>query len=130
MNLSANFKGANFTSLSGRLAKIIAVLALIGTALAGLRGGWTWALGFFLGAAASYLNYRNLVQIVRAIGTPASSGRLGAFAWLLFRLILLVAGAFVIIKVTQINVYAACAGLFVPVVAVILEAIFEITYAS
>jgi uncharacterized membrane protein YgdD (TMEM256/DUF423 family) len=120
----------NFTRLSGRLAKIIAVLALIGAALAGLRGGWTWALGFFLGAAASYLNYRNLVQIVRAIGTPASSSRLGAFAWLLFRLILLFAGAFVIIKLTQINVYAACAGLFVPVVAVILEAIFEITYAS
>ena len=125
MNLNVNF-----TRVSGRLAKIIAALALTGTALAGLRGGWTWALGFFLGAAASYLNYRNLVQIVRTIGTPASSGRVGAFAWLLFRLILLVAGAFVIIKVTQINVYAACAGLFVPVVAVILEAIFEITYAS
>ncbi len=123
----------NFTRVSTRLAKIIAALALVGTALAGLRGGWTWALGFFLGAAREGsldLNYRNLVQIVRAIGTPASSGRLGAFAWLLFRLILLVAGAFVIIKVTQINVYAACAGLFVPVVAVILEAIFEITYAS
>jgi ATP synthase I chain len=120
----------NFTRVSGRLAKIIAALAVIGSALAGLRGGWTWAAGFFLGAAASYLNYRNLVQIVRAIGTPASSGRMGAFAWLLFRLILLVAGAFVIIKVTQINVYAACAGLFVPVAAVILEAIFEITYAS
>ncbi len=56
----------NFTRVSGRLAKIIAALALIGTALAGLRGGWTWALGFFLGAAASYLNYRNLVQIVRS----------------------------------------------------------------
>ncbi len=120
----------NFTRVSSRLAKIIAAFAVIGSALAGLRGGWTWALGFFLGAAASYLNYRNLVQIVRALGTPRSSGRLGAFAWLLFRLILLVAGAFVIIKLTQINVYAACAGLFVPVAAVILEAIFEITYAS
>lgn len=125
MNLNVNF-----TRVSSRLAKIIAALAIIGTALAGLRGGWTWALGFFLGAAASYLNYRNLVKIVRAVGTPRASGRRGAFAWLLFRLILLFAGAFVIIKLTQINMYAACAGLFVPVAAVILEAIFEITYAS
>ena len=120
----------DFTRVSQRLAKIIAGLAVIGSALAGLRGGWTWALGFFLGAVASYFNYRNLVAIVRAIGTPRSSGRIGAFAWLLFRLILLIAGAFAIIKLTQINVYAACAGLFVPVVAVILEAIFELTYAS
>jgi hypothetical protein len=120
----------NFTRVSTRLAKIMAALTVIGTALAGLRGGWTWALGFFLGAAASYLNYRNLVQIVRTIGTSDSSGRLGTFAWLLFRLILLAAGAFVIIKFTQINMYAACGGLFVPVAAVILEAIFEITYAS
>jgi hypothetical protein len=119
-----------FTRVSTRLTKIIAALAIIGTALAGLRGGWTWAAGFFLGAAASYFNYRNLVQIVRGVGTPRSSGRMGAFAWLLFRLILLFAGAFVIIKLTEINVYAACAGLFVPVAAVILEAIFEITYAS
>jgi hypothetical protein len=125
-----NLKSTNFTQVSVRLARIIASLAVIGAALAGLRGGWTWAAGFLLGAAASYLNYRNLVGIVRAIGTPTSSGRLGAFAWLLFRLILLVAGAFVIIRLTQINVYAACAGLFVPVAAVIIEAIFEITYAS
>jgi ATP synthase I chain len=120
----------NFTRVSTRLGKIIAALALVGTALAGLRGGWTWALGFLLGTAASYLNYRNLVNIVRSVGTPRGSHQKGAFAWLLFRLILLVAGAFVIIKFTQINVYAACAGLFVPVAAVILEAIFEITYAS
>ena len=125
MNLNVNF-----TRVSTRLAKIMAALTVIGTALAWLRGGWTWALGFFLGAAASYLNYRNLVQIVRALGTPRSSCRMGAFAWLLFRLILLVAGAFVIIKFTQINVYTAFAGLFVSVAAVILEAILEITYAS
>ncbi len=120
----------NFPQVAGRLAKIIAALAVIGTALAGLRGGWTYALGFFLGAAASYLNYSNLVEIVRTLGTPQFSGRLGAFAWILFRLILLVTGAFVIIRLTPINMYAACAGLFVPVAAVILEAIFEITYAS
>ncbi len=120
----------NFTHVSVRLHKIILALAVIGTGLAGLAGGWTWALGFFLGAAASYFNYRNLVQIVRGIGTSRSAGRMGTFAWILFRLTLLAAGAFVIIKLTKINFAAACLGLFVPVAAVILEAIFEITYAS
>jgi hypothetical protein len=122
-------RNRSFTQVSGRLAKIIAALAIVGTALAGLRGGWPWAVGFALGAAASYFNYRNLTQIVRALGQPRSSGRMGAFAWLLFRFILLVAGAFVIIRLTQINVYAALAGLFVPVAAVVLEAILQLTYA-
>ncbi len=124
MNLNASF-----TQVSSRLVKIIAALALIGSALAGLRGGWPWASGFALGAAASYLNYRNLTQIVGTLGEPRSTGRMGAFAWLLFRIILLVAGAFVIIKLTQVNVYAGFAGLFVPVAAVVLETVLQLLYA-
>jgi hypothetical protein len=97
--------------------------------LAGLRGGWTWAAGFVLGAAASYFNFRNLTRVVASLGTSESSGRIGAFGWMLFRLVLLFAVAFVMIRLTRINIFAAFAGLFAPVVAVILEAILELTYA-
>ena len=119
----------DFPSLTARVAKIIVALTVIGSGLAGLLGGWTWAAGFLIGSAASYFNFHNLVRIVQSLGTQDSSGRLGAFAWILFRLVLLAAGAFVIIKFTQINILAAFAGLAVPVAAVILEAILELTYA-
>ncbi len=125
MNLSRSFN-----SVSSRLAKIIAAIAIAGAALAGLLHGWQWALGFLVGAAASYYNFRNLVGIVQSLGTTQSHGKIGALAWVLFRLILLLVGAFVIIKWTRVNLYAACAGLFAPVAAVFLEAILERTYAS
>jgi hypothetical protein len=124
VNLNLEFAG-----VARRLGAIIAALAIAGTGVAGLQGGWTWAAGFLIGAAASYFNFRNLARIVERLGSADSSGLLGAFAWILFRLILIVAGAFVIIKLTRINLFAALAGLFVPAAAVILEAIFELTYA-
>lgn len=111
-----------------RLHGFLLFTALAGTVAAHLRGGWRLSLGFLLGATASYWNFRNLLHIVNALGTPRSTGGLGAAAWILFRFIVLVLGAFVILKFTQINVYAAFTGLFASVGAVVLEAIFELTY--
>jgi hypothetical protein len=115
--------------LARRMLRFIVILAAIGTGFAGLYGGWSWAAGFLIGAAASWWNFRNLTRVVAGLGSPASTGTLGAFAWLLFRFIALALGAFVIIRFTQINLKAAFAGLFIPVGAVILETIFELTYA-
>jgi hypothetical protein len=120
----------DFPRLTRRIGKIVLAISVTGSGLAGLLGGWTWAVGFLIGSAASYFNFRNLAQIVGSLGTRQSSGRVGAFAWVLFRLILLIAGAFVIIKLTKIKVLAVCLGLFAPVAAAILEAIFELTYAN
>jgi hypothetical protein len=125
-----NLNNLDIAQVTARLAKFIAAIAIAGSALAGLLGGWTWAAGFLIGSVASYFNFRNLAGIAQSLGTPRSSGRIGALAWLLFRLILLVTGAFVIIKLTKINVYCVCAGLFAPVAAVVLEAILALTYAS
>jgi len=119
----------DFPQLTRRLGKIIVAMAVVGSGLAGLLGGWKWAAGFLIGSSASYFNFRNLANVVNGLGRAESSGRIGAFAWILFRLILLCAGAFVIIKFTQINILAAFAGLSVPVAAIILEAILELTYA-
>ncbi len=124
MNLSLDFP-----RLTRRLGKIIVAMSIVGSGLAGLLGGWTWAAGFLIGGSASYFNFRNLANVVDGLGRPVSTGRAGAFAWLLFRLILIAAGAFVIIRFTRINILAAFAGLTVPVAAIILEAILELTYA-
>ena len=112
----------------GRLHFFLALLAAFGTVAFGAYRGWEWAAGFAIGALVSYWNFRRLHAFVNLLGTPASTGLLGAIAWMLFRFLVLVAGAFVILKFTKISLTAASVGLFLSVGAVILEAIFETTY--
>jgi hypothetical protein len=111
-----------------RLQMFLGAVAVAGAIAAQIYGGWRWSTGFLLGAAGSYLNFRNLHNIVNGLGTPGSTGGMGAAAWILFRFIVLVLGAFVILRFTQISVHAAFTGLFASVGAVVLEAIFELTY--
>jgi len=112
-----------------RLHYFLAILALAGIMGFGAYSGWPGAAGFAIGAFASWWNFRKLRALVDLLGTPASTGMVGAAAWTLFRFILLVVGAFVILKVTKISLPAACFGLFLSVGAVVMEAIFEFTYA-
>lgn len=112
-----------------RLVNFILLLSVAGVMGAGAYRGWPAAAGFAIGAAASWWNFRSLRSVVQSLGAAASSGTLGAFAWILFRFIVLVLGAFVILRFTKFSLPAAFAGLFVPVGAVILEALFELIYA-
>jgi hypothetical protein len=116
-------------SLVGRLRNFFVFIALSGMGIAAVLGGWRYAVGFALGAAASWWSLHGTVQVVQKLGTPVSWGKPGAFAWTLFRFIVLVLGAFVILKCTSISFHAALAGLLVSIGAVILEAIYEFTYA-
>lgn len=94
----------------------------------GIYSGWSGAIGFAIGALASWWNFRRLRALVELLGTSSSTGLPGVLAWTLFRFTVLVAGAFVILKFTKISLPAACFGLFLSVGAVVLEAIFELTY--
>ena len=111
-----------------RLHLYLAILALAGFFGFGLSKGWPGAFGFALGALASYWNFRRLHSVVNLLGTPSSTGLLGALAWMLFRFIVLVASAFVILRFTKISLTAAAVGLFLSVGAVVLEAVFEQKY--
>jgi len=112
-----------------RLHWFLVILACAGTLGFGVYWGWPGASGFAIGAFASWWNFRRLRALVELLGTHASTGMPGAIAWTLFRFILLVVGAFVILKFTKISLPAACFGLFLSVGAVLMEAIFELTYA-
>ena len=111
-----------------RLHLLILAIALTGMAAAQIRYGWRVSVGFFLGCIASWWNSRNIYSLVESLGTSEASAPLETAAWILFRFLVLAVGAFVILKLTEISVYAACAGLFASAAAVILEAIFELTY--
>ena len=83
---------------------------------------------FAIGAAASWLNFHWLKQVVDALGqNRPTRKRVAILAGL--RYALLGGGAYVIIRYSSVSVTAALAGLFVSVAAVIIEICFELVYA-
>ncbi|HTQ55820.1 MAG TPA: ATP synthase subunit I [Bryobacteraceae bacterium] len=122
---------AHYDAALGRITVAILVLVAAGSLFCGFWRGWTWGLGFLLGAAASHLNFRWLQRIVEALG-PAPRVKLsGRFAVVMgLRYLALAAGAYVIVNFTSLSLPAALAGLFVPALAVILEIVFELVYAA
>jgi hypothetical protein len=113
-----------------RIEFLMLFLDIAGTAAAALHGGGPWALGFVLGAAASWMSFRWTRKVVNALGEPAGAPPRKRFAVLLgLRYLLLAAGGYVILNYSALSLAAALFGLFVPVAAVILEILFELTYA-
>ena len=109
-----------------RLRWFSAALAVAGICGFGLYSGWRGAVGFAIGAAASWWNFQRLKAVADMTGSADSTGMLGVIAWALFRFLVLLGGAFVILKFTAISLAAAGFGLFLSVGAVVLEAIFEL----
>jgi hypothetical protein len=119
-----------FDAALRRIMRWAIALAAAGCLLSLVLRGWTWAAGFLLGAAASWLNFRWLKKVVDALGGAAQARPRAGFAVLIgVRYLLLAAGAYAILNLTALSLPAALTGLFVPVAAVILEIMFELVYA-
>lgn len=111
-----------------RIGKAMFAIAAGGLVLATVWRGWTWGAGFALGAAASWVNFRWLKQIVEALGSAKPTRkRVAVLAGL--RYALLGGGAYAILHYSPVSVTAALAGLFVAAAAVIFEICFELVYA-
>jgi hypothetical protein len=96
--------------------------------------GWRIAIGFVLGATIAYVNFHWLKKVVAALadltigtGTPASSR--GVVHRFLLRYFLMAIIAFVILTVSRESLYGLFAGLFLPVAAILCEAVYE-AYAA
>jgi len=121
---------ALFDSALRRITRASVALAAAGCLILLPLRGWTWALAYLVGGAASYLNFRWLKRLVEALGAAARRRPSPRFAIFLgLRYLLLAAGAYVIVNFTSLSLPAALIGLFVPVAAVILEILFELIYA-
>ena len=123
---------ASFGRAVGRITNTTLVLGAAGAAAAAALAGLPGAIGFLLGAGASYLNFRWLKRLVDSLGATAVSGRpprARVAVFLGLRYLLLGAGAYVILKSSAVSLPAALAGLFVSVAAVVLEIVFELVYA-
>ncbi len=96
--------------------------------------GWRIGLGFGLGASIAYLNFHWLKKVVAGIaeltiqsGSPASSG--GIVHRFLLRYFLMGLVAFAILTVSRESLYGLFAGLFLPIAAILCEAVYE-AYAA
>jgi len=113
-----------------RLPKWIFWLGLLGAPVAGRWYGVPAALGFLLGAGCAYLNFRLIERFADRLGQLATgdpaSARATRGGGLFFQFLGLVAGAVVILKVSQLNVVAAMCGFLVCPAAVLLEILYEL----
>ena len=122
---------------SGALSRIrlfMAGLAPVLVAVAWWRFGLRPALGLVCGCAIAYLNFHWLKRVIagfadRATGTATSeTGQAIVFRFLL-RYVLMALGAYVILTVSPASLNGLLAGLFLPVVAIVFEAVYEV-YAA
>jgi hypothetical protein len=115
----------DFVRASRRIARFLAWVAVAGTLLAAALGGWKWAAGFALGAAAAWFNFRWLKRMVGALG----GGPAPTPVRLATRYLLLGACAYVIVRFSGVPGLAVIAGLFVLIAAIFIEIGFELVYA-
>lgn len=108
-----------------RIARFMAIIAVLGSIVAGAFGGWTWGAGFLLGAALAWLNYRWMRKLIEGLGGVSSRGSV----FMVFRYLLLGGAGYVIVIYSPLNMVAVLTGLFVLIAAVFVELIFEIVYA-
>jgi len=121
---------ATYTQAQRRVRGWMPWIAGAGTLvfLAGI--GWRAALAFLIGTAAGYFNFTRLEQLVASLGPDARKLPTRLYMFFLFRFALLAGGGYVIVKFFGLNGIAAASGLFIPLITLIAEAIYELIHGT
>jgi hypothetical protein len=110
-----------------RLARLIVILGLLGTGIAGRFAGLGGAGGFLIGTTAAYLNFRLLERVVNRLGGDRKGGKsTGVRLFIQFGLFVLGAFAIIVVSGFKPSLGAALAGFFVCPVAAVLEILYEL----
>jgi len=119
---------------AARMARTMAAMSLAGVLLLLFWHGWQWSVGFALGAAASWVNFRWLKKLVDLLGQAATGAKPPKYrtaVMLGLRYLLLAAAGYVILRFSEISLTAALAGLFVSAAAAVVEILYQlIVYGS
>jgi hypothetical protein len=112
------------------IRRIYGILA----AITALGFGWlvrdlSWAASFFMGAAASAINFRWFHRMVYSIGPGADVPPRRLAIFLTIRFMMLFVGAYVIVKFFGVRVTGLLAGFLVAGAAVMAEILYELIYA-
>ncbi len=117
-----------------RILRFMLGLGIVATLAVLLRFGPAVAAGFALGCAIAALNFYWLKRVVSALADRATqSGQRqsskGVVLRFLLRYFLIALGAYAIFKISRDSLYGLLAGLFLPVGAILMEAVYEL-YAA
>ena len=125
---------ALFTSSLRRIERLIPILSLVGTAVLAFRGMWVVALGFLAGAAIAFINFSWLKSTVAALSdalteTDTPRSRPSVVLRFITRFVLIALAAYVIFVSYPVAFRGFLGGLFVPVLAIFVEAIVVVSSA-
>jgi hypothetical protein len=114
-----------------RIRKFMVVLAVALSAAALWKFGRSTAVGFFCGCVVAYLNFHWLKSGVSGLADRVTNSRKaqsakGIIARFLFRYILLGVAAYGILTSFPASLRGLFAGLFLPVAAIVSEALYEL----
>ena len=122
---------------AGAYARIVRLMMVLGVMLSVVtlvRFGAMVAAGFAVGCAIGMLNFHWLKRVVstladRATGSGRKQGSAGVVFRFLLRYLLVAAAAYAIFRVSLASLYGLLAGLFLPVAAIMVEAVYEVYVA-
>jgi hypothetical protein len=117
-----------------RIVRLMFGLTVVLTAAALVRFGWQVAAGFAVGCAIAILNFHWLKRVVsaladRATGSGKRQSSTGVVVRFLLRYLLVAASGYAIFRVSLTSLYGLLAGLFLPVAAILMEAVYELVVA-
>jgi len=125
---------ALFKSSLRRVERLIPLLAIVVSLVLGFKAGWLVALGFLAGAAVAYVNFLWLKSTVTALADAVTQGGIHAskpsvvFRFLA-RFVLIAVGGYVIFVSYPVAFHGFLGGLFVPVLAILVEAAYVVCLA-
>ena len=116
-----------------RMVRFMAIMSAAGMVALFAWRGWRWGLGFGLGAAISWLNFRWLKKLVDSLHEAAAGKKPNQRAAVILglRFLLLGGAGYAILRYSEISLTAALVGLFVSAAAAIVEILYQlINYGS
>ena len=114
--------GDIFERTVAQMMRTMLLVAVIG-AIVSLWRGWTYGMGFAVGAVISWVNFRWLKGFVAGLG--ASAKPTGFMLFFALRYLVLAGFAYVILKYSKLSLPAVFVGLFVAVAAAIIQVIIQ-----
>ena len=109
-----------------RITRCILVLGPVGAVAFGLAKGFSFAVGFLLGASLSYVSFWRWTKVVDALSGATKPRSIGL--WLL-RFIVLIGAGYVIVKYLEVTPVAVFLGLLVSAAAVVISIAYEVIFA-
>ena len=123
-----------YSDAYARIIRFMLALGIVATVAALVRFGLAVAAGFVVGGAIAFLNFHWLKRVVsaladRATATGERQSSKGVVLRFLLRYVLIALSAYAIFKISRDSLYGLLAGLFLPVGAILMEAVYEL-YAA